>query len=261
MIAVSYALDIGVYNLGGRGQVLASTTTAWARVHEGLNVFDDLGYAGSCDAGAFSRAAGSVCACGRSIEALADAIADDLRAGNAIALGFEAPMWFPSERSHRPNLQMFSPRFGAERGTEWYLQSGAAATLKAIGLGMLLFTLLLERQPKLNLTTDPKSAGRNLLVVYEAFVVGSFKIPLPVKAGRAANEWDAFTAGLAWGALNCGFLVPRLVGAQELHVPGSFRGDAVSVWQMIAASVPTKPEISGPADCQVVGLAEVAAAG
>jgi hypothetical protein len=27
----SYAVDVGVYNVGAKGQILASTTTAWAR--------------------------------------------------------------------------------------------------------------------------------------------------------------------------------------------------------------------------------------
>lgn len=46
----SYAVDVGVYNVGAKGQILASTTTAWARADEGTSSFDGIKYAGSYEA-------------------------------------------------------------------------------------------------------------------------------------------------------------------------------------------------------------------
>lgn len=252
---VSYALDIGVYNIGGRGQILSSTTTGWARASEPISTIADLSYSGSCDRGAFADPCGHTWACGRSIGALADMIARDLDEGWRVALGFEAPMWFPVSRRESPALSVFGPRFDAERGSEWYLQSGAAATLKAISLGSMLLSELLARCPTRSFSTDTRAKDEQVVVLYEAFVVGPYKVRPPATvSGSAANEWDALTASLAWGALNAGFQLPSALRAVELHGRGSRQGDVISVWRVIADNLPDRRAIDGPSDCQVVAL-------
>ena len=262
----SYGVDIGVYNVGAQGQILASTTTAWARATEGTFSFDGIRYSGSCEDGTFSESSERTWSCGRCITRLADRISADIKAGFSVSLGFEAPMWFPIRWEQCANLRLFKPRCDDEKENQWYLQAGAAATVKAISIGAMLLRLLASKQPGIKLTTNPTSAAPQTIVLYEAFVVGKdkFKIPPPEGATQAGNEWDAFTASLAWAAINWGFQVPPGLHPKELHTAGSAPDEffdelcaIASVWQIVASLVygsgPCRVE--GPLDCQVVGLA------
>jgi hypothetical protein len=254
----SYAVDIGVYNVGSKGQILSSTKTAWARSGEGTYSFDGITYSGSCDEGTFGKST-QQWSCGRSISRLVDRIAADLDAGFSVSLGLEAPMWFPIGLGLEQcaNLQLFKPRCEEERGgSEWYLQSGAAATVKAISIAAMLIGLLTSKQPGVKITTDPSSGTAGTIALYEAFVVGEgkFKMRLPAGATQAENEWDAFTASLAWGAVNWAFNIPPSVHPKELHKAGSALSGIASVWQIVASLVPSHPRVDGPLDCQIVGL-------
>jgi hypothetical protein len=254
----SYAVDIGVYNVGARGQILTSTKTAWARSSEGTGSFDDITYSGLCDEGTFVKFT-QRWSCGRSISRLVDRIAADLDAGFFVSLGLEAPMWFPIGLGLEQcaNIQLFKPRCEEERGgSEWYLQSGAAATVKAISIAAMLVGLLTSKHPGVKLTTDPSSRTIGTITLYEAFVVGEgkFKMPLPAGATQAENEWDAFTASLAWGAVNRAFNIPPSVHPKELHKPGSSISGIASVWQIVASLVHSNLRVGGPLDCQIVGL-------
>jgi hypothetical protein len=252
---VVYALDIGVYNLNAAGHVLASTTTAWACVSESVPTLA-LSYTGSCAMGAFRDSDGRTWPCGRSLDVLARAIVRDVEAGHRVALGFEAPMWFPTRHAARPGLTTFAARFETERGSEWYLQSGAAATLKAIGLGIMLFSAIVAQRDKQRFSTRSNDLDGAILL-YEAFVAGDYKIAPPASVARSGtNEWDALTAAIAWRTLHSdsGLAAPPPLRAVELHKGGSLRGGAISVWSIIAAHLATPAVIEGPVDCQVVGL-------
>ncbi len=113
---VVYGLDIGVYNLGARAQVLSSTTTAWCRFPCPPTSLDGLTYSGTPAGGSLKLSGGWSATCGRSIEELARAMTTDFKEGKSIALGFEAPMWFPTQREHSKSLSLFSPRFPEEAG-------------------------------------------------------------------------------------------------------------------------------------------------
>jgi hypothetical protein len=257
----SYAVDVGVYNVGAKGQILASTTTAWARADEGTCSFDGIKYSGSCEEGTFVDSTQRTFGCGRNIRRLVDRIAADIEGGLSISLGLEAPMWFPISWEHCANRRLFEPRCDDERDNPWYLQAGAAATVKAASIGATLVRLLTSKQPAVKLTTDPSSAAPQTIVLYEAFVVGEdkFKMDVPAEARQANNEWDALTASLAWGAINCAFNIPAGVLAKELHEAGSWSDNLcgiASVWQIIASLAygAGACRVDGPLDCQIVGL-------
>jgi hypothetical protein len=251
----SYAVDIGMYHVGGKGQMCSDTTTAWARSGEGTPSFNDITYSGSCDEGTFAKST-QRWSCGRSISRLVDRIAADIDAGCSVSLGLEAPMWFPIGLEQCANLQLFKPRCEDERGSEWYVQSGAAATVKAVSIAAMLVNLLTSKQPGVKLTTDPRSGADGTITLYEAFVVGKgkFKMPVPAGATQAKNEWDAFTASLTWGAVNWAFDIPPSVYPKEVHKAGSSPWEIASVWQIVASLVPSHPRVDGPLDCQIVGL-------
>ena len=76
----------------------------------------------------------------------------------------------------------------------------------------------------------------------------------PHAYGRKSCEWDAFTASLAWGAVNWAFNIPPSVYPKELHKAGASLWKIASVWQIVANLVPSHPRVDGPLDCQIVGL-------
>ncbi len=248
-----YALDIGVYEIGTDAQALSRTTAAWCRVDAGVSSFQELEYRGRPNGGTFVSPRGEY-PCGRNLENLADLIRSDLSANRIVVLGFEAPMWLPLEHEHRPRLNLFAPRFPAEIGFAWYLQSGAAATLKSIALGVLLRECLKQRLERFPLaTTLQQDATARTLVLFEAFVAGRYKVANARAAQEAPNEWDAFTAALAWGARHAGFSVPSCVNPIVLHSAGGRVGPAMSVWGTIFS----EGELLGPTDCEVVAMEPV----
>lgn len=251
---VIYALDIGVYNVG-KGQMLASTTAAWCRVDMGTSEFDPLQYHGTPNQSEIRMGETASWRCGRNMERLAEAIVADLRDGARVALGFEAPMWLPFERMHRSDLKLFAPRFKEEQGREWYLQAGPAATVKAISLGVMVFSKLLKHCPGLACTTNRSEWQGKTLMLFEAFVTGSYRIGPPASFDtHASNEWDAFVAALAWGARHTGFRTPDHVEPDVLHQADSHQGGCISVWKVICgtANLPGAP--TGPCDCGIVAL-------
>ncbi|MGB3632720.1 MAG: hypothetical protein WA982_01630, partial [Rubrobacteraceae bacterium] len=168
--AVVFALDIGTYKIGVSGQILAKTTTAWCRLDDGVANLEGIEYSGTPAAGCFEVPAGQISSkfeCGRSIKKLAEAIAEDLESERRISLGFEAPMWLPLEHEHSPNLSFFGPRFKEERRREWYLQAGAAATVKAISLGTMLRKHLSRRCGKVGFVTKPDPWSPKTIILFE----------------------------------------------------------------------------------------------
>lgn len=248
-----YALDIGVYKTRNDSeQVLAKTTAAWARLSEGVNSFQRLEYEGNPTEGRFYRSGDPSSthppiACGRSIPKLSEAIARDMSEENLVALGFEAPMWFPVKHKHHAGLDLFQPRVEEEGSIyRWYHQSGAAATLKATSLGILLLKDLERRLSKsIRLTTRVEGWKPSTLILYESFVAGEYKVD---PGELPDDEWDALTSALAWGKRHVDFVIPEGYEARSLHSCGSFDGHALSVWDHIAG------EVDGPKDCEVVAL-------
>jgi len=254
---VVYALDIGVYNLGARSQILSSTTTAWCRLPSPPTSLAGVEYSGTASSGQFCLSGKWSANCGRSIDDLARAMARDFKEGKSIALGFEAPMWFPMHRKHSPSLSLFSPRFSEESGHEWYLQAGAAATLKAASLGCLLFSQVEGLGVRLAPSTDPDSrrTGNGTLILFEAFVAGDYKLGRPSGVPvAAANEWDAVTAAVSW-FLAHGFPSYELSAQPTtLHRAGSQRGGLMSVWSIILGASVTPVNVQGPPDCEIVAM-------
>jgi hypothetical protein len=185
-------------------------------------------------------------------------MANDLKQDRPVALGFEAPMWFPIYGEHRHSLSLFTPRFPEESGHEWYLQAGAAATLKAASLGCLLFSRLAAQDvllEQVELSTDPGSQKTpGTLVLFEAFVAGEFKLDRPSGVLESAvNEWDAATAASSWFRVRtpCSDGLPG--NPVILHKGGSIRDDVISVWNIIINTVVPSSRVHGPHDCEVVG--------
>lgn len=253
---VVFVLDIGVYKTGVSGQVLASTTAGWSRITRGVIDFDYIEYKGTPTYGHFTNLSdpdeSSISFCGRSIEKLAEMMVQDLRAGRRVALGFEAPMWFPLENRHRPNMNLFAPRFSAEQGSEWYLQSGAAATLKAISLGTMLREHLHEFVGTTKRATMIEEWKPGTVLLFEAFVVGKYRVNNVTAGIGVTDEWDAFTAALAWGNLHLGFLTPIPFHGVQLHRAGARTGPCLSVWDVIFGA--ESFSASGKSDCEVVAL-------
>src|SRR5690606_14658582 len=130
---ISYGMDIGIYRLGRQGQVLASTTFAWAR-NEGSSslVYEKAAY----------RARGEIVG-GSDARELATRIRQDITAGHRVAIGIEAPMWQPSPIAvDGTSFDLFPLRFETERGYAWYLQSGASALARALSTGRLVLSLV-----------------------------------------------------------------------------------------------------------------------
>lgn len=237
---VVYTLDIGVYNTGAAGQVLATTTAAWCRLESGVATFDGLQHerGEGRDIGRFAAGAGDefTCKCGRNIARLRSEVLADLQAGRKVAMGFEAPMWLPIAEVEQPNHCLFPPRFPAERGREWYLQSGAAATVKAIPLGKGIIPHVAQAVPPLCTTTQvaAESWHSNTLLLFEGYVAGDYKVDVPPGCVHAPNEWDAFLAALAWGARHAGFETPDAYEPRSLYPdPAGWQGDSLSVWDVI----------------------------
>jgi hypothetical protein len=246
-----YGLDIGVYKLGAKSEVLSDTTAAWCRVVAGTSSVEGVAHEGGTELGVLKTPAGSSWRCGRSIKELAKAIAYDISTGRRIALGLEAPTWFPLHAEHRPGLRLFEHRFEQERGTEWYLQAGAAATLKAISLGRLLLGYLTGLGHRLSFATAGDDALVGQVRLFEAFVAGKqFKISLP--GLDAANEWDALVAALAFGGVHKMVEVPLDWEPTLLHAAGDAVGEGFSVWNTILRASGAD-DADGPWDCDVVG--------
>jgi len=243
--ATAFAVDIGVYVSGGDGVPLHGTTFAWAKRTLPLK----SGVAG----GEPMPVTTSWSAAAHSIPTLIDELSGELRNGRRVAVTFEAPMWLPLfSQLSAEQTRLFQPRFRQERSREWYLAAGAAATTKAISISALLLTLLRQRNPNLQPTTSKRrwEESKESILLLEAFVAGSFKLPTPPGADR--DEWDAQTAAVATAlwlspSTDTPFLAELLVAADD------DAGSALSIWEMAArAASLSGGECRGR--CNVVGL-------
>jgi hypothetical protein len=254
---VVYGVDIGVYCQGASSQILSKTKMAWARVHACPGNLRVCAYRGRTNGAAFCGPDRAF-RCGKDLGWLSRWMARDLRSGHRLALGFEAPMWLPTF-SGLPTgrFSLYDVRFPAERGCQWYLQAGAAASVKALSVGCLLLSRLLQARPGIALTTnaDDWLGSPNHVFLFEAFVVEpDYKVPCAKEvSARAKDEWDAFTAAASFWALHapgCNVGFP----ARLLHAPHSHPGKVLSLWKVIADRAGVGGQTLGDLDCEVVGL-------
>lgn len=118
------------------------------------------------------------------ISNLADEIAQNVDNGIKVALGFEAPMWYPVPQREDTGKFTMKPRFDAENikvgisnNKQWY-QIGSQATVKSYVLGFLLFEWLVKKyQQTTRMTTcyDSWVKGDANIYLYEGFVTGNYK--------------------------------------------------------------------------------------
>ena len=252
---VVYCLDIGVYHLGASGNPIARSKAAWVRLNRSPGDLREVRFRNICGASAIVSNDGNCFRAGRDLRALAALIDSDMEKGTPVAIGFEAPMWFPVHRHvPRQRFSMFKARFQQEEEREWYLQSGAAASLKAITLGVSLFSLLNNRgsiSPTFSVT-DWSSGGEDLLL-FESFVTGEYKPPA-VEAVPA----DVLDAMVGASAL---WIERGLIGDEQecqrpirLHSEGGFEGEVISLWKMILDHAGCSTEGLTPADCAVYAM-------
>ena len=265
----AYVLDIGVYSLSSTGQVLAGTTAAWCRVDDysgDANLrFETSATPNDPRFGRFTSRSGSCYIAGHHIGDLAEHIVQDLQTGRRVALGFEAPMWFPIPHNLGSGENLFEPRFEEEADFRWYLQSGAAASIKSIALGRMLFwhireKLGIEHPNGVKHATDlacrilpahewiESGDGHGEITLFEAFVAGKYKKNYRFGDIEKAHDdkKDACIGALAWIAASQGRVVAQ---EKQLHRAGTADAPVHSLWGQI-----TQTAMGGPPDCDVVAL-------
>ena len=255
---IVYGIDIGVYHTGVQSQVRRSDTSfAWARVDGSPGVFN-LSYRSHQNQLQLNN--GLAFTCGQDINDLCQHVTDDLE-NSRVAIGMEAPMWFPIHSvaaAQSASFAMFSNRFHQEQGLGWWMQSGAAAKVKATSVGYTILNHICNHAPlgpRTAVTLDTMRWRTGEALLYEGFVGGAYKL-------STANDdiFDAFTSGAAfWGlngggaAVSCTATVPPRSPA-SFHAAQSQQGDVFSAWSAIAnrAGLYNWQDIA--LDCQVVGF-------
>ena len=223
---------------------MTSTTFAWARA------LSDVSVTLSPDGENTSFAFAGNYSTGRDIRTLAKAISADVHSGKKIAVGLEAPMWQPAPTNCGDSqFELFRIRFPQERGCAWYLQSGAAATLKALSIGRLLFELSEVSKNQLRCSTEPCVEAN--IELFEGFVVGKWKLPSERLSRAESHAWDALTTAVAYHYSNR--LPSEAAASPVVHPAKSNSLPVISHWQTIlnAASVDSS---RCSADCLVVGF-------
>ena len=241
---VAYGIDIGVYRHGVNGTVLASTTFAWARAESSVT----LTFPTQGDEQIFSFD-GSYTS-GRDIRDLAKAITRDLRSEMKIAIGVEAPMWQPAPTEvPSSTFDLLPIRFPQEKGFAWYLQSGAAALVKALSTGRLLFSLL--DLPSKDIRCAIGSSEKSIIELFEGFVVDRWKLPGEAAFGDGAHAWDALTT-----AVGLHYAKHRIEEDQLLsliHKASGCRTPVISHWETVLKSLDFDSS-ECKSDCMVVGF-------
>ena len=162
---VVYGVDIAVIKIGERGKPIGRRGFAWARLAPPESgVIDPSLFMGD--------------QIGIDLNMLVSSIAEDLRAGADVALGFEAPMWTPAPSVLPDEGNLFDLRFKPQEvGYGWYMQSGAAATMKALTLGKILISQLVRLGFRPQFITERKPPSPGQLCLFEAFVTGTYRTP------------------------------------------------------------------------------------
>lgn len=243
---VIYGVDVGVYLHGKRAQVIRPTSFAWARLDAPAALL-----AKQVKGKATFQIDKDV-PTGSDIRVLAGLLSRDLHERRRVALGIEAPMWQPAPTEVATEaFQLFGPRFSEERGSEWYLQSGAAALAKAITLGRLIFSLCDFKKSKVISSCDHNDPCD--LVLYEGFVAGDWKLGPGRQNGHSDHQWDAISTAIAYQRYLANMRGKRATDVSLLHKPHSVETPVISHWKTILESA-GMPNHLVRRDCAVVGF-------
>ena len=179
-------------------------------------------------------------------------------------------MWFPIPHNLESGQDLFEPRFDEEADFRWYLQSGAAASVKSIALGRMLFWHIRERlgikHPSGDDSTEDIACRimgaqewaesedcNGKITLFEAFVAGVYKDNHRFDniSKTHDDKKDACIGALAWVAASQDRVDAR---KGQLHEAGTASLPVISLWGQI-----TQTSIDGPTDCDVVALGQIAA--
>lgn len=241
---VAYGIDVGMYEHGTKGVVNSNTTFAWGRVTHGVELQRDDN--GDCS---FT---GAEITTGQDIRDLARQLSIDIREsirGNLrVAIGMEAPMWQPaSHRLPAGQFDLFPLRFEQESGYWWYLQSGASATVRALSIGRLLFSLLNIPRELTQFATCATSSA--CIELFEGFAAGNWKLPRDVSRYPNGHCWDAITTAAAYQFA----IRPSESKSVVLHHDSSYSEPLISHWKTIVGSAGLYTRYCDT-DCMVVGM-------
>ncbi|MFX4303610.1 hypothetical protein ACOJUR_15310 [Alicyclobacillus tolerans] len=118
----------------------------------------------------------------------------DLKNGNSIAIGVDAPMWFVDD---------FKPRFKEETANhEWYNRSGAAATVMSwvyLTQILCLISAYSNYIATLNIKKLAPPTTSGIVYLYECFMTSHYKISTqyPSLKGISRDLVDAFAVAAA----------------------------------------------------------------
>ncbi|MFD1884209.1 hypothetical protein [Paenibacillus wenxiniae] len=156
---------------------------------------------------------------GNDLKLLSNLIYNDLKIGNHVAIGVEAPMWFPIS----PLKNDY--RFKEERQSSWSGQIGSTVSVQGIKIILNLFDLLRKtKNITFSTTTEythwTKKSEEKIIFLFEGFISGvNYKIPctnnsairkLPLRpinpktskkystVYEEEHRWDAFLVACAF---------------------------------------------------------------
>ena len=255
-VPVVYSLDIGVYHETKAGRPLSKSSAAWARLdHDPGDLRQIRMTSRSGTSVELSSANGATTSTDKDMRAFASQISSDLSAGRRVALGFEAPMWIPiCTEGPAAGKPLFAPRCSEETTREWYVQAGAAATLKALVLGAWLLSLLREdhRDAKFTVNVESWMKEPPPILLFESFVTGKYRLPPPRKV--PADNWDALLGAAAfWGVeVDAGGVSgarPRVFDPEL-----SERVSTLSIWNLVLTQAGYSAPGAQLGRCSVYGL-------
>jgi hypothetical protein len=160
-------------------------------------------------------------------------------------------MWQPTpQRLPEGAFELFPLRFAHESGFWWYLQSGASATVRALSIGRLLFSLLDIPRNLTQFATCPTHSG--CIELFEGFVAGEdkWKLPRDIRRFPNAHCWDATTTAAAFQMAIKGGEGKSVV----LHQAMSHNRPLISHWKTIVGSTGLYTKYCDT-DCMIVGIA------
>lgn len=241
---VAYSIDVGMDELGKNGTVLSNPTIAWARVMHGVNLHRD-------DNGNYS-VDGAGIEFGHDIRDLAKLLSKDIRESVRsklrVAIGMNAPMWQPTPNQHsQDRFDLFPQRFAQESALWWSLQSGASATVRALSIGRLLFSLLDIPRSLTLFATCPTDSG--CIELFEGFVASHWKLPQDIAKHPSQQVWDAVTTATAFQIAIKNAPTDSVV----IHRATSYEGPLICHWKTIVGATGLYTKYCGT-DCMIVGI-------
>lgn len=127
------------------------------------------------------------------------------------------------------------------------LQSGASATVRALSIGRMLFSLLDIPRNMTQCVTGPTHSA--CIELFEGFVAGNWKLPRDISRYPNEHCWDAVTTAAAFQMAIRG--VER--NSAVLHSAMSYSEPLISHWQTIVGSTGLYTKYCDT-DCMVVGI-------